>query len=188
MNYPLQAYKDAHLRLESFMYDVWDIMDDCNIPYKTHNYLRVAIELAASLSKQCVECFQELKEKGLSYNKYNWVVSDMVKKKFNYEPRLCFENAQDYVLNDSHFRYVYCEGIAKIHVDNANRIIHHAWAIDTKTGKVIDPTWGHNNGLVYFGIRHERNMVVEFVNNHKLGASIFCVSAFIAPDEDLCNK
>lgn len=64
----------------------------------------------------------------------------------------CFYNAQLLALAQSQL-YLYAEGIALSVVP-----LEHAWLIDRKTGKVIDPTWVRSEADVekrpvdYFGI------------------------------------
>ncbi len=63
----------------------------------------------------------------------------------------CYRNAATLVL-DNPDQYIYCEGFST----SFGIPMSHAWAVDNKTGKVVDPTWSSRNNLSpgksYFGI------------------------------------
>ncbi|WP_177215262.1 hypothetical protein [Tranquillimonas alkanivorans] len=61
--------------------------------------------------------------------------------------RYCFQNS-----GDAAWRHglLYCEGIAR-HPDVPMEV-HHAWCMDPKTGRVVDPTWKKPEDCTYLGI------------------------------------
>lgn len=61
--------------------------------------------------------------------------------------RYCFQNS-----GDAAWRHglLYCEGLAR-HPDVPMEV-HHAWCLDPKTGRVVDPTWKKPEECTYLGI------------------------------------
>jgi hypothetical protein len=66
----------------------------------------------------------------------------------------CYKNAYDLALGSK--RYIYCEGYAVGIIP-----VLHAWCFDTKTGKVVDPTW--KDGKEYYGVKIDFTSVLRVV-------------------------
>ena len=68
-------------------------------------------------------------------------------------PEFCFSNVQDLIAERPELGLVYCEGFAIRSGYNAPT--HHAWAV-SPAFYAVDPTWGHINQAVYFGVTFSR--------------------------------
>ena len=84
------------------------------------------------------------------------------------QPRQCFINAFRYATQ--HKKVGYCEGLA-IPGKGFPLAVHHAWCIDGKTNKVVDPTWAHvgdgiTNGAQYVGIVLPTDLVRSIARFH----------------------
>ncbi len=72
--------------------------------------------------------------------------------------KMCYKNASRLVLGNKDYAYV--EGIAYPKGDT-NLGFLHAWAVDVKTGKVIDPTWVSPEKARYFGVTYDRSKYIK---------------------------
>lgn len=68
-------------------------------------------------------------------------------------PKECYRNAGQFVLEQPE-KYDYAEGYV-VMPGHLNEPVHHGWAIDRKTGTVVDPTLGWVPSARYVGVRLE---------------------------------
>lgn len=70
------------------------------------------------------------------------------------EMRQCYMNAG--LLSTEHSEFAYCEGFA---MRSGLFPMHHAWCLNDQ-GRVIDPTWPHDEKNEYLGVALNPNFVV----------------------------
>jgi hypothetical protein len=84
------------------------------------------------------------------------------------EPHECYSNATRLVM-DAPDRFDYCEGFA--YPDGTSlggMAVQHAWAIDKKTGAVVDNTWDKPEESRYFGVRYDRKAYFKHLTKTKM--------------------
>lgn len=83
------------------------------------------------------------------------------------EPSNCYENASQLMLFNRDLDY--CEGIAYPAEGAAGGMAFlHAWAVDRKTGRVIDPTWDKPEKCRYYGVRYDRTKYLAHIMKTKM--------------------
>lgn len=81
----------------------------------------------------------------------------------------CYMNATQLVINDPD-RFDYAEGFAYSGEVGTGIAFMHAWAVEKKTGKVVDPTWPKPESSKYYGVTYERKKVFRhFVKTRMYG-------------------
>ena len=78
----------------------------------------------------------------------------------------CYRNAAQLAM-DYPDKYTYAEGFST----SFGIPMSHAWTVDNKTGKVVDPTWSAKNkltpGLSYYGIAFSNSYLLETIRKTK---------------------
>ena len=77
------------------------------------------------------------------------------------KPNLCYDNATQLAIRDPK-RFQYTEGIAYTPTIPGLAFLH-AWGTDTKTGKVVDPTWKEPEKCTYYGVKYNNKQYIKYI-------------------------
>ena len=98
----------------------------------------------------------------------------------NTRKKECFRNAY-YLATDN--QLIYCEGFAI----NDSIPCNHAWCVDPKTNKVVDPTWKELD-CVYYGIKFDMEYVGKTLAKRKVWGLIENPDLVFGRDKDFQFK
>ena len=78
----------------------------------------------------------------------------------------CYANATGLMIRNEDLDF--CEGIAYPSGAAGGMAFMHAWAVDQKTGKVVDPTWDKPEECRYYGVRYDRKKYLKHIVKAKM--------------------
>lgn len=77
----------------------------------------------------------------------------------------CYTNASRLVMDNPHLNYAEGYAIPKGHSGIAYL---HGWAVDKKTGNVVDPTWKDSENTKYYGVVYPQRKYLDYIIKTKM--------------------